>query len=156
MFWNRQVFGSYRLNLHRSPTLGLYLKFCLNNILFYSEFSLDRIHSIISLENSLIPTIVLLLYFCHLCYTNLLGDITSQDRLHCIFLSSMLHKSPLRYHLLGQITLYIFVIYVTQISFEISPLRTDYTVYFCHLCYTNLLWDITSQDRFHCVFLLQM
>ena len=56
-----------------------------------------------------------------------------------IFLLSMLHKSPWRYHLSGQITLYIFVIYVTQISFEISPLRTDYTVYFCHLCYTNLL-----------------
>ena len=42
----RQVFGWYRLNLHRFSTLGLYLKFCLFRISYYSGFGLEMIHCI--------------------------------------------------------------------------------------------------------------
>jgi hypothetical protein len=36
------VFGLYRLDQQRFPTLGVYLKFSLYRILVYSEFGLDR------------------------------------------------------------------------------------------------------------------
>ena len=42
--WNRQVFVLYRLNSQRFLTYGLYFKFSLYRILFYSGFGWDRFH----------------------------------------------------------------------------------------------------------------
>ena len=47
---NRQVFGLYRLNQQRFPTLGLYSKLVLYR---YSRFALNRFHYIMKKDNKL-------------------------------------------------------------------------------------------------------